>query len=37
VDRASLEDVYLRLTSDSDSDSDSGHGAPDPLTEGSTR
>ena len=24
VDRASLEDVYLRLTSDSDSDSDSG-------------
>jgi ABC-2 type transport system ATP-binding protein len=37
VDRASLEDVYLRLTSDSDSGSGSSHGAPDPLTEGSTR
>jgi ABC-2 type transport system ATP-binding protein len=33
VDRASLEDVYLRLTSDSDSD----HGAPELSTEGSTR
>ena len=31
VDRASLEDVYLRLTSDS------GHGAPQPPTEGNTR
>jgi len=31
VDRASLEDVYLRLTSGS------GHDAPEPLTEGSTR
>jgi ABC-2 type transport system ATP-binding protein len=33
VDRASLEDVYLRLTSDSDSD----HGAPEAPTDGSTR
>jgi ABC-2 type transport system ATP-binding protein len=37
VDRASLEDVYLRLTSDSGSDSDSDHGAPEQSTEGSTR
>jgi ABC-2 type transport system ATP-binding protein len=35
VDRASLEDVYLRLTSGSDSGP--GQGAPEPPTEGSIR